>query len=195
MASDQKMMSIVGISGNIERPSKTCVLIDTMLDRIDATCGIKGTTYDLLDVPELGAAWDFSNIKGRLADLIAAIETADVLVVGSPVVHRPIQASVRSRQPRSPRRDACDPHRDRRPRSPCAPRRASASAAVRLLQRAHHGHGDLRVGRRLCRPPRDVGGRTEAGSLRGDGAAALAFRAHGLVRCRGAAGELKGQQQ
>ncbi len=85
MMSDQRKPSIVGISGNIKRPSKTRVLIETVLGRIHETYGIEGAPYDLLDAPELGAVWDLSNIKGRLADLIAAIENADVLVIGSPV--------------------------------------------------------------------------------------------------------------
>jgi FMN reductase len=77
--------SIVGISGNIKRPSRTRILVGTVLKRIEARYGSEGTLFDLLDTPELGTAWDASSIKGRLADVIAAIENADVLVVGSPV--------------------------------------------------------------------------------------------------------------
>src|SRR3954453_15250699 len=85
MGPAQKQPSIIGISGNIKRPSKTRVLIETVLDRIQETYGIQGASYDLLDVPELGTVWDLSNISGRGADLIAMIENADVLVIGSPV--------------------------------------------------------------------------------------------------------------
>ena len=81
----QRVPSIVGLSGNIKRPSKTRILVRTVLDRIEAAYGAKGRLYDLLDAPELGNVWDFANIKGPLADLIAAIENADLLVVGSPV--------------------------------------------------------------------------------------------------------------
>jgi FMN reductase len=84
-ATDKRAPSIVGISGNIKRPSNTRVLIQTVLDRIEATYHIEGSLFDLLDAPELGTAWDFANIKGPLAELIASIESADVLVVGSPV--------------------------------------------------------------------------------------------------------------
>ena len=84
-ATDQRAPSIVGISGNIKRPSKTRVLIRTVLDRIEAAYDVEGSLFDLLDAPELGTAWDFANVNGRLAELIASIENADVLVVGSPV--------------------------------------------------------------------------------------------------------------
>jgi len=84
-AADQHAPSIVGLSGNIKRPSKTRVLIQTVLDRIEATYGLHGSLFDLLDAPELGAAWDCANVNGRLADLIATLENADILVVGSPV--------------------------------------------------------------------------------------------------------------
>ena len=84
-AADQHALSIVGLSGNIKRPSKTRVLIQTVLDRIETAYGIQGSLFDLLDAPELGAAWDRANINGRLADLIATLESADILVVGSPV--------------------------------------------------------------------------------------------------------------
>lgn len=82
---EQRALSVVGISGNIKRPSKTRALIETVLGRINTAYGVEGTAYDLLDAPELGCAWDFTSIKGQLAKLIAAIESADVLVVGSPV--------------------------------------------------------------------------------------------------------------
>jgi FMN reductase len=85
MASDEKAPSIVGVSGNIKRPSKTRALVETILGRISVSYGIAGVCYDLLDAPELGTSWDFSDIKGHLAGVIAAIENADVLVVGSPV--------------------------------------------------------------------------------------------------------------
>jgi hypothetical protein len=68
-AADQHALSIVGLSGNIKRPSKTRVLIQTVLDRIETAYGIQGSLFDLLDAPELGAAWDRANINGRLADL------------------------------------------------------------------------------------------------------------------------------
>lgn len=83
--SGQRVPSIVGVSGNIKRPSKTRLLIKTVLDRIESTYGVEGKLFDLLDAPELGNVWDFKNIKGALAELIATIEASDVLVVGSPV--------------------------------------------------------------------------------------------------------------
>lgn len=76
---------VIGISGNPQRPSKTRTLVHTVIERIETRYGVAGEAYDLLDAPELGLAIDHRGIVGQLAALIAKIETADILVVGSPV--------------------------------------------------------------------------------------------------------------
>lgn len=76
---------IVGISGNPQRPSKTRILVHTVVERIEAQYGLAGEAYDLADAPELGQAIDHKGIVGKLAELIRKIESADALVVGTPV--------------------------------------------------------------------------------------------------------------
>jgi FMN reductase len=81
----RKPFSVVGISGSVRRPAKTTALIRTVLKKIEAAYGAPGVLFDLIDAPELGAAIDHTGIAGDLAVLIHAIESADVLVIGSPV--------------------------------------------------------------------------------------------------------------
>lgn len=74
---------ILGISGNLTRPSKTSVLVKAVLEEIYQQ-GLGGAEfYDLLDAdPETflpGVGYGSSNW------LVEKIEQADVLVVGSPV--------------------------------------------------------------------------------------------------------------
>lgn len=81
----RKPPSVIGISGSVRRPAKTTALIDTVLKKIETAYGTSGVLFDLLDAPELGAAIDHNGVVGDLATLIHAIESADTLVVGSPV--------------------------------------------------------------------------------------------------------------
>ena len=81
----RKSPSVIGISGSVRRPAKTTALIGTILKKIEAAYGTPGVLFDLLDAPELGSAIDHTSIVGDLANPIRAIESADVLVVGSPV--------------------------------------------------------------------------------------------------------------
>lgn len=83
--SPSKSPLIVGVSGNVHRPSKTRALVKTVMGGIEARYGVAGHAYDLIDAPELGQALDHKGIVGKLAELISKIETANVLVVGSPV--------------------------------------------------------------------------------------------------------------
>jgi FMN reductase len=83
--SHSRLPLILGISGNAQRPSKTRVLVHTVVECIEAHYGFAGEAYDLADAPELGQAIDHKGIAGKLAELIRKIESADALVVGTPV--------------------------------------------------------------------------------------------------------------
>ena len=60
-------------------------LIGTVLKKIEAAYCSASVLFDLIDAPELGSAIDHTGVVGDLAVLIHSIESADVLVVGSPV--------------------------------------------------------------------------------------------------------------
>lgn len=81
----QEPISVIGFSGSTHRPSKTRALIEAVLERIEETYGAAGAMYDLMDAPDLGSVRDGADIAGASAELIARIQGADVLVVGSPV--------------------------------------------------------------------------------------------------------------
>jgi FMN reductase len=78
--------SIVGISGNLARPSRTRVLVEAVLAEASAR-GLGTTTlYDLQDAgPELGRAAGRKGAPPELDRVWSAIEGCDALVVGSPV--------------------------------------------------------------------------------------------------------------
>ncbi|MBV8094785.1 MAG: NAD(P)H-dependent oxidoreductase [Acetobacteraceae bacterium] len=77
---------IVGISGNITRPSRTRVLVDAILAESARRSLGETVSYDLLDAgPGLGVATFRTDPPKALEQVWRAIETCDVLVVGSPV--------------------------------------------------------------------------------------------------------------
>ncbi|KWV48583.1 hypothetical protein AS156_18780 [Bradyrhizobium macuxiense] len=77
---------MLGLSGNTTRPSKTRTLVEHVLKQVEHTYGAAGRLVDLADMlPELGTTYDRRNLNGQLASIIEDIETADLLVVGTPV--------------------------------------------------------------------------------------------------------------
>ncbi|MEE3625480.1 FMN reductase [Nitrospirillum sp. BR 11752] len=79
-------IKVVTISGNFGAWSRTRVLIDTVVERIEAQIAIQRTDIVVGDLaPDLGALTDPKAIPPRVAGALAAITGADLLVVGSPV--------------------------------------------------------------------------------------------------------------
>lgn len=77
---------IVGLSGNLARPSRTRTLVQAVLDSAAAR-GLGSTQlFDLVDAgPGLGAATDRSQADARLEAVLHAVQSADALVVGTAV--------------------------------------------------------------------------------------------------------------
>ena len=76
---------VVGISGNMTRPSRTRVLVDAILAEIAGRGSGETASYDLLDAgPGLGTATSREGAPEALDRVWREIETCDVLVVGSP---------------------------------------------------------------------------------------------------------------
>ena len=79
-------LSIVGISGNLTRPSKTRALVGEILRQAESLGAGKAELYDLVDAgPELGAAVQRENAAKAPDRVLSAIERADALVVASPI--------------------------------------------------------------------------------------------------------------
>lgn len=77
-------LSIVGISGSLSVPSRTASLVETLLGRV--AYGADARLIDLAaDAPALFATLPKGPRSERTREIITAVETADLLVVGSPV--------------------------------------------------------------------------------------------------------------
>lgn len=77
---------IVGISGNIFRPSRTRVLIEAIVVQAEQRLGGQTAVYDILDLqPSLGGAYSSKDLTGPARVAFDDILKADALVVGSPV--------------------------------------------------------------------------------------------------------------
>lgn len=78
--------TIIGLSGNLDRPSKTRTLIQTVVATAASQFEASGTVYDLADFgPSLGAARRVADLDASARAALEVILTADALVVGSPV--------------------------------------------------------------------------------------------------------------
>jgi len=77
---------IVGISGNLRRPSKTRALVEVIGAEIAALRQVRLEIYDLVDAgPGLGSALQREDLSLPAARIVDAIERADALIVGTPV--------------------------------------------------------------------------------------------------------------
>ncbi|MCJ2073322.1 FMN reductase [Methylobacterium sp. J-030] len=77
---------LVGLSANVQRPSKTRALVDAVLRAAGARGALDARALDFVDAgPGLGAAWTRDQLPPPARALLDAIEAADGLVVGSPV--------------------------------------------------------------------------------------------------------------
>lgn len=77
---------IVGLAGNTRRPSKTRALVSVLVEETARQTGGVGTVYDMLDVmPEIGSCLTRDEASPRIERVICDIETADALIVASPV--------------------------------------------------------------------------------------------------------------
>lgn len=76
---------VVGVSGSPTAPSRTTVLVDEVAREFAAATGGTSTTIELAPLlGELGAGPFRSNLSARVQEALETVETADVVVVGSP---------------------------------------------------------------------------------------------------------------
>ena len=79
-------LTVVGISGNLTRPSRTRSLVDAILAEVERRDIGKTKSFDIVDAgTEIGAALSRDGAPERLIRILSAIENADVLVAASPV--------------------------------------------------------------------------------------------------------------
>jgi FMN reductase len=87
-------LSVVGVSGNIARPSRTAALVSAITAQVAIATGSRSRVIELVDVgsrlfPSFSAvslkAFARENLPHEGRSAIEAIEAADALVVGTPV--------------------------------------------------------------------------------------------------------------
>src|SRR3954462_15605787 len=77
---------VVGIAGNLKRPSRTRALVEAVGTALAHRREVDFVVFDLLDAgPRLGAAYARGDLPPAAARVVEAIETADALIVGTPV--------------------------------------------------------------------------------------------------------------
>ena len=76
---------VLGVSGNITRPSKTRTFVDYIAGQLASRVGAASATFDIQDLgPSLGQARRLAELDPAARNLVERLIAADVLVVGSP---------------------------------------------------------------------------------------------------------------
>ncbi|EKS9915658.1 FMN reductase [Burkholderia multivorans] len=81
-----KPVNVVAVSGSLQRPSRTLVLIDALLAALGNAARIETRRIELAEIgSRLAGAATRAQVPPDLDAQLRAIETADVLIVASPV--------------------------------------------------------------------------------------------------------------
>lgn len=76
---------VVGISGNLTRPSKTRLFIDHIVGQVAKSTGAASATYDIEDLgPSFAQARRVSDLDPSARAIVEQLSSAAILVVGSP---------------------------------------------------------------------------------------------------------------
>jgi FMN reductase len=79
-------LNIIGLSGNVKRPSRTAALVEAIVSASKDRLRAEGHVIELVDAaPVLFRALRSDQLDAEGRAIIDAVEAADVLVVGSPV--------------------------------------------------------------------------------------------------------------
>lgn len=82
---ERRRQRVVGVSGNLRRPSNTRVLVEMGVEQTCSKYSLEGEVFDILDaLPDLAVTADGRPTSAKLSAILKAIEEAGVLVVGSP---------------------------------------------------------------------------------------------------------------
>jgi FMN reductase len=77
---------IIGIAGSVRRPSKTRSLVEAIAAEVGRAMPVDAAVHDLVDIGAgLGTAFSRAQLSADAARVIRDIETADALIVGTPV--------------------------------------------------------------------------------------------------------------
>lgn len=77
---------VVGVSGNVSRPSKTRALVEAIVERVAVRFDAVGVVFDVVDLaPSLGGSLHLRDLGHDAWQLVELLHGADALVVASPV--------------------------------------------------------------------------------------------------------------
>ena len=81
-----KKVKVVAVSGGLQRPSRTLTLVEALIEALGERAAIETRLIELGEVgPKLAGALYPNQLPAEVRDVIAAIESADFLIVASPV--------------------------------------------------------------------------------------------------------------
>ncbi|ALN74832.1 FMN reductase [Aureimonas sp. AU20] len=79
-------LRILGLSGNVTQPSRTAALVASVVERLAELTGGEGDLVQLADAaPHVLSALTRATVGEKGEAILRRVETADLLVVGSPV--------------------------------------------------------------------------------------------------------------
>lgn len=85
-AADAGRLRVVGVSGSLKAPSRTIALVDGIVDSLGQHLDIEKRHIRINEIgPSFAGALKRSELPDEVESALQAIETADVLVVASPV--------------------------------------------------------------------------------------------------------------
>lgn len=80
------MVKVLGISGSVNRPSRTASLVGEILDQLGQDPVFETRLIELSEAaPVLFSTLRREDLHGRSAEIVKSVEQADLLVVGTPV--------------------------------------------------------------------------------------------------------------
>lgn len=81
-----RTLKVVAVSGSLNHPSKTTTLVDAIVDALGRALPIEAHTINLTDLgPSIAGAISRAELPPAALEELRRIETADVLVVATPV--------------------------------------------------------------------------------------------------------------
>lgn len=80
-----RRLSIVGLSGGFSQTSRTSALVSTVTEEIAAQIGGQGRIIEVAGLDGIGDLRSRANASQPVSEALDAVESADLLVVGSPV--------------------------------------------------------------------------------------------------------------
>jgi FMN reductase len=81
-----RKLKVVAVSGSLQRPSRTLVLVDRLLEALGDELAIDARVISLGEIgPQFAGVLYRNQLPAAVEESIAAIESADLLLVASPV--------------------------------------------------------------------------------------------------------------